>query len=63
MSQEDDIPSGSITDEQRSIVKASAPVLVEHGQAITKRFYAQMLEAHPDLKNVFNMSHQAVSTG
>ena len=40
------------------IVKATAPVLAEHGLAIINRFYARLFEEHPQLKNVFNMRHQ-----
>ncbi|MFD2629989.1 NO-inducible flavohemoprotein [Oceanobacillus kapialis] len=40
------------------IIKATVPVLAEHGESITKRFYAMMLEAHPELKNVFNQTNQ-----
>lgn len=40
-------------------VKATAPVLAQHGYAIVQRFYARLFEAHPELKNVFNMRHQA----
>jgi nitric oxide dioxygenase len=39
-------------------VKATAPVLAEHGFAIISRFYQRMLGAHPELKNIFNMRHQ-----
>ena len=39
-------------------VKATAPVLAEHGYTIISRFYQGMFEAHPELKNVFNMRHQ-----
>ena len=42
----------------RDIVKATAPVLAEHGPNIVQRFYQRLFEAHPELKNVFNMSHQ-----
>jgi len=40
------------------IVKSTAPVLKEHGEEITKVFYKILLEDHPALKNVFNMTHQ-----
>jgi nitric oxide dioxygenase len=53
-------PSVPLTEEQRKLVKSTAPILKEHGPAITRRFYAEMIEAHPDLKNVFNHSHQVV---
>ena len=39
-------------------VKATAPVLAEHGYAIIQRFYERLFEAHPELKNIFNMRHQ-----
>ncbi|SDZ93496.1 nitric oxide dioxygenase [Thalassobacillus cyri] len=46
-------------DEQTiATVKATVPVLAEHGEQITTRFYQMMFEAHPELKNVFNMTHQ-----
>lgn len=39
-------------------VKATAPVLAEHGYAIIQRFYERLFQAHPELKNIFNMRHQ-----
>ena len=48
-----------LTQKTKDIVKATAPVLAEHGNAIIKCFYQRMFEAHPELKNVFNMAHQA----
>lgn len=50
---------GAITPEQAVIIKATAPVLAEHGLAITTKFYGDMISAHPELKNVFNNTHQA----
>ncbi|MEH0153835.1 NO-inducible flavohemoprotein [Limibacter armeniacum] len=41
------------------IVKSTAPVLQQYGEAITKQFYKQLFEKHPELKNIFNMTHQA----
>ncbi|AJC19379.1 NO-inducible flavohemoprotein [Pandoraea pulmonicola] len=43
----------------RPYIDASVPVLREHGLAITRRFYANMFEAHPELRNLFNMGNQA----
>lgn len=40
------------------IVKATLPVVKEHGEAITKHFYKRMFANHPELKNIFNMTHQ-----
>ncbi|WP_215225707.1 NO-inducible flavohemoprotein [Echinicola shivajiensis] len=41
------------------IVKSTAPVLKEHGETITKVFYQNIFSKHPELKNIFNMTHQA----
>lgn len=40
-------------------IDASVPVLREHGLTITSVFYTNMLKAHPELKNLFNMGNQA----
>ncbi|GAB3798976.1 NO-inducible flavohemoprotein [Virgibacillus kimchii] len=44
--------------ETRDIVKSTVPVLEEHGTAITKSFYRQMFNDHPELKNIFNQTNQ-----
>lgn len=44
--------------DQMQLIKATVPVLVEHGKTITTVFYKNMLDAHPELKNVFNMPNQ-----
>ena len=40
-------------------VKATIPVLASAGTAITQHFYNRMFTHNPELKDVFNMSHQA----
>lgn len=45
--------------EQSKLVRASCPVLRAHGEHITSLFYAELLEAHPDLHNLFNSANQA----
>ncbi|WP_417507412.1 NO-inducible flavohemoprotein [Marinomonas gallaica] len=40
-------------------VKATIPVLASAGTAITEHFYKRMFTHNPELKDVFNMSHQA----
>ncbi|SDY25407.1 nitric oxide dioxygenase [Evansella caseinilytica] len=40
------------------IVKSTAPVLAQHGESITKRFYEMMFANHPELLNVFNHANQ-----
>ncbi|PKX93395.1 flavohemoprotein [Aspergillus novofumigatus IBT 16806] len=47
-----------LTPEQVQIIKATVPVLTEHGTTITTVFYKNMLTAHPELNNVFNTAHQ-----
>lgn len=48
-----------LTTDQKQIVKSTIPALEQHGVAITTLFYKRMLEAHPELKNIFNTAHQA----
>lgn len=40
------------------IIKSTAPVLAEHGYEITKTMYKNMFKNHPDIKTLFNQSHQ-----
>jgi nitric oxide dioxygenase len=47
-----------LTQRTKDIVKATAPVLAQHGYDIIKHFYRNMLSVHPELKNIFNMRHQ-----
>jgi nitric oxide dioxygenase len=48
-----------ISDVSRPYIDASVPVLREHGLAITKMFYSNMLGARPELTRLFNMGNQA----
>lgn len=47
-----------ISSASRPYIDASVPVLREHGLTITTTFYRSMFEAHPELKNLFNMGNQ-----
>jgi nitric oxide dioxygenase len=40
------------------IVKSTAPVLAEHGEALTAHFYKRMFEHNPEVKPFFNQSNQ-----
>lgn len=51
-------PMPPLTPQQATVIKSTVPVLADHGDAITTRFYANMLRAHPDLNKVFNTSNQ-----
>ncbi|KAH6874055.1 putative flavohemo protein [Thelonectria olida] len=55
------VPKSRLTPGQIQIVKSTIPALEQHGVAITTLFYTRLLEAHPELKNIFNTAHQ--STG
>ncbi|TDL98856.1 flavohemoprotein [Macrococcus brunensis] len=47
-----------LSQETRDIVKATVPVLEQHGTEITSVFYAHMFEEHPELLNIFNKTNQ-----
>ncbi|KAK1961279.1 globin [Colletotrichum sublineola] len=49
----------SLTQDQINIVKSTAPVLKVHGETITTLFYKDMIDTHPELKNVFSLRNQA----
>ncbi|KAF9741557.1 hypothetical protein PMIN02_007031 [Paraphaeosphaeria minitans] len=51
--------AAALTPEQTAIVKSTVPVLAQHGETITTKFYHDMISANPSLKNVFNNTHQA----
>lgn len=47
-----------LSPEVRALVKATAPVLKEHGEALTRHFYTRMLGGNPELRQLFNQGHQ-----
>lgn len=49
-----------LTQEQIALVKATVPVLREHGVALTSHFYKRMLSHNPELMQVFNQGYQRV---
>lgn len=48
-----------LSEETRTIVKSTVPVLEEHGVTITTKFYENLFVAHPELLNIFNQANQA----
>lgn len=52
------ISKRTLTSQQIQIVKSTIPALEQHGIAITSLFYKRLLDTHPELKNVFNTTHQ-----
>ena len=49
----------SLTIEQVQIIKSTVPILQEHGNEITSRFYENMLADVPELNDIFNHTNQA----
>ncbi|MDH5828808.1 NO-inducible flavohemoprotein [Sphingobacterium faecium] len=47
-----------MTTDQKQLVKATVPILREHGVLLTTHFYKRMFEHNPELKHVFNMGNQ-----
>lgn len=47
-----------LTEQQKSSILATVPILREGGVALTKHFYQRMLTNHPELKNLFNLGNQ-----
>jgi len=52
----------SITEEQKEIVRSTAPILKENGKEITSIFYKNIFEAHPELLDLFNQTNQKIGT-
>ncbi len=49
-----------LSSESTIVVEQTAGVVAEHAEEISKLFYADMFEAHPELLNIFNQANQAV---
>ncbi|KAJ5594658.1 uncharacterized protein N7459_000866 [Penicillium hispanicum] len=50
--------NAGLTPDQVQLIKATVPVLVEHGNTITSVFYKNLLADNPALNNVFNTPNQ-----
>jgi nitric oxide dioxygenase len=51
-----------LTSQTVEIVKATAPVLEQHGEALTRHFYKRMFSHNPEVAPFFNPAHQAGGT-
>ncbi|MBZ9559012.1 MULTISPECIES: NO-inducible flavohemoprotein [unclassified Modicisalibacter] len=51
-----------LTPQQEQLVAATAPVVAEHLEAITARFYPLMFARYPEVKALFNAAHQATGS-
>lgn len=49
-----------LSPDHEAIVAQTAGVVAEHAEQITRVFYPDMFEAHPELLNVFNRANQAI---
>ncbi|WP_024301461.1 NO-inducible flavohemoprotein [Pseudogulbenkiania sp. MAI-1] len=47
-----------LSSQHRELVKATVPVLREHGVALTSHFYRRMFSHNPELKHIFNQAKQ-----
>ncbi|UTH72614.1 NO-inducible flavohemoprotein [Chromobacterium sp. IIBBL 290-4] len=47
-----------LSEQTRSLVKATVPVLQQHGVTLTSHFYRRMFQHNPELKHLFNQGHQ-----
>lgn len=48
-----------LKEEVIATVKSTAPILAKEGENITHLFYQKLFNHHPELQNVFNMTHQS----
>src|SRR5690242_16825809 len=49
---------GVMLQQQKEIVKATVPVLQQHGETITTVFYRTLFDENPSLFNIFNPANQ-----
>lgn len=47
-----------LSQQTRDLVRATAPILMEHGPTLTRHFYARMFAHNPELKEMFNQGNQ-----
>lgn len=47
-----------LTQDQEALIAATAPVVADHLDAITQRFYPLLFERYPQVKPLFNQAHQ-----
>jgi nitric oxide dioxygenase len=48
-----------LTAQQRTLIKATVPLLETGGEALTRHFYQLMLGEYPQVRPLFNQAHQA----
>ena len=48
-----------LSNEHRTLVKATVPLLETGGETLTQHFYKMMLSEYPEVRPLFNQAHQA----
>ncbi|MDF3936640.1 NO-inducible flavohemoprotein [Pseudomonas citronellolis] len=48
-----------LSNEHRTLIKATVPLLETGGEALTRHFYQMMLSEYPEVRPLFNQAHQA----
>jgi nitric oxide dioxygenase len=48
-----------LTAQQRTLIKATVPLLETGGEALTRHFYKLMFNEYPEVRPLFNQAHQA----
>ena len=48
-----------LSEQQKQLIKASIPALAEHGQTVTSHFYHILFRDHPQVRALFNQTHQS----
>lgn len=48
-----------LSNEHRTLIKATVPLLESGGEALTQHFYKMMLSEYPEVRPLFNQAHQA----
>ena len=51
-----------LTDRAIALVKATVPVLEQHGETLTRHFYRRMFEKNPEVAPLFNPANQSQGT-
>ncbi|MGL6249842.1 MAG: globin domain-containing protein, partial [Billgrantia desiderata] len=47
-----------LTQQQEQLIETTAPVVAQHLEAITQRFYPLMFARYPEVASLFNAAHQ-----
>lgn len=51
-----------LSEQTIAVVKSTAPVLAQNGEILTRHFYQRMFRENPEVKALFNATHQAGGT-